>query len=208
MPIERIFLIGAGGHGMVVLDALVLAEKRSDGISIFDESIERIGQKVLDLTVQRFDPGKKMAGERFHVCIGDNDTRATLFDTLKGGGGLPITVIHPVATIAPSALIAEGTFVAAHAIVAPAAAVGEGSIINHGTIVDHECIVGNFCHLAPGATLAGNVRLGARVLIGAGANILPGVRIGEAAIIGAGAVVTADVPPGTTYVGVPARPIR
>src|SRR5205823_8875555 len=134
------FLIGAGGHGMVVLDALVLAEKSSDGISIFDESIERIGQKVLDLIVQRFDPGK-MAGGRFHVCIGDNDTRATLFDTLKSGGGSPLTVIHPVATIAPSALIAEGTFVAARALVAPAAAVGDGCIINHGTIVNHECIV-------------------------------------------------------------------
>ena len=60
----------------------------------------------------------------------------------------------------------------------------------------------------PSATLAGNVRLGERVLVGAGANILPGINIGDAAIIGAGAVVTADVPPGTTYVGVPARQIR
>src|SRR5215210_4738676 len=55
MFIERIFLIGAGGHGMVVLDALERAEKKPDGIRIFDESTERIGQKILDLTVQRFD---------------------------------------------------------------------------------------------------------------------------------------------------------
>jgi sugar O-acyltransferase (sialic acid O-acetyltransferase NeuD family) len=208
MSIERIFLIGAGGHGMVVLDALERTEKRSDAIRIFDQSIERIGQRILDLTVQRFDPDMKIAGERFHVCIGDNNARARLFDKLKGGGGLPRTVIHPVATIAPSAVIGGGTFIAARAIVAPAAVVGEGGIVNHGTIVDHECVVGNFCHLAPGATLAGNVRVAARVFIGAGANILPGISIGEAAIIGAGAVVTADVPPGTTYVGVPARQIR
>jgi sugar O-acyltransferase (sialic acid O-acetyltransferase NeuD family) len=208
MFIERIFLIGAGGHGMVVLDALERAEKKPDGIRIFDESTERIGQKILDLTVQRFDPGMKIAGERFHICIGDNNARGRLFETLKSGGGLPRTVIHPIATIAPSAVVGDGTFVAAHAIVAPAAVVGEGGIVNHGTIVDHECVVGNFCHLAPGATLAGNVRVGARVLIGAGANILPGISIGDDAIIGAGAVVTADVPPQTTYVGVPARQIR
>jgi acetyltransferase-like isoleucine patch superfamily enzyme len=81
-------------------------------------------------------------------------------------------------------------------------------IVNHGTIVDHECTVGKFSHIAPGATLAGNVLIGERVMIGAGANILPGVRIGDDAIIGAGAVVTTDVPPRTTYVGVPARQIR
>jgi sugar O-acyltransferase (sialic acid O-acetyltransferase NeuD family) len=208
MPIERIFLIGAGGHGMVVLDALVTREKTFDDICVLDESIHRIGQRILHLVVKRFDPGMKIADERFHVCIGDNNARARLFDALKDGGGLPRTVTHPAATIAPSAVIEEGTFVAARAIVAPAAVVGRGGIINHGTIVDHECVVGNFCHIAPGATLAGNVRVGARVFVGAGANILPGVNIGDAAIIGAGAVVTADVPPGTTYVGVPARQIR
>lgn len=208
MPIERIFLIGAGGHGMVVLDALQRSEKTSDGIGVFDQSGERIGRRILDLTVQQFDPGMKIAGERFHVSIGDNNARARLFEALKAGGGLPRTVIHPVATIAPGVVIGDGTFVAARAIVAPAAVIGQGGIVNHGTIVDHECVVGEFCHLAPGATLAGNVRVGVRVFIGAGANILPGINIGDAAIIGAGAVVTADVPPGTTYVGVPARQIR
>jgi sugar O-acyltransferase (sialic acid O-acetyltransferase NeuD family) len=208
MSIERIFLIGAGGHGMVVLDALVRAEKISEGICVLDESIERTGQSFLDLVVKHFDPGMEMAGEHFHVSIGDNTARARLADFLKGRGGRPRTVIHPAATIAPSAMVGAGAFVAAHAIVAPAAVIGEGVIINHGTIVDHECVVGDFCHLAPGVTLAGNARVGTRVLVGAGANILPGINIGDGAIIGAGAVVTADVPRGATYVGVPARQIR
>ena len=208
MSIERILLIGAGGHAMVVLDALECSEPGPHGICVFDQSAERIGKQILDLTVQRFEPGMKVAGELFHVGIGANDARARLFETLKRGGGLARSVIHPVATIALGTVIGSGTFVAARAIVAPAVVIGEGCIINHGTIVDHECVVGNFCHLAPGSTLAGNVRIGARAFVGAGANILPGVAIGDAAIIGAGAVVIADVPPGATYVGVPARPIR
>ena len=40
----------------------------------------------------------------------------------------------------------------------------------------------------------------------AGAVLLPGLRIGAGATVGSGAVVTADVEPGATVVGVPARP--
>jgi acetyltransferase-like isoleucine patch superfamily enzyme len=44
--------------------------------------------------------------------------------------------------------------------------------------------------------------------IGSGATILPNLTIGEDAIVGAGAVVTRDVPPGATVMGVPARAKR
>ena len=41
--------------------------------------------------------------------------------------------------------------------------------------------------------------------LGSGCIILGGVTVGRDALVGAGAVVTADVPPGQTVVGVPAR---
>ena len=44
--------------------------------------------------------------------------------------------------------------------------------------------------------------------IGSSATILCGITIGENAIIGAGAVVTKNVPPNTTFAGVPARLIK
>lgn len=43
--------------------------------------------------------------------------------------------------------------------------------------------------------------------IGGGAVILPGVTIGAGAMVGAGAVVTRSVPPNTTVIGNPARPV-
>jgi acetyltransferase-like isoleucine patch superfamily enzyme len=52
------------------------------------------------------------------------------------------------------------------------------------------------------------ISVGAGVWIGAGAKVLDGVTIGDRAIIGAGAVVRADVPPGATAAGVPARVIE
>lgn len=51
-------------------------------------------------------------------------------------------------------------------------------------------------------------QVGKRVSIGTSATILCGITIGDGAKIGAGSVVTKDVPPGVTVVGVPARILR
>jgi len=54
---------------------------------------------------------------------------------------------------------------------------------------------------------SGPVRIESDCWIGAGVIILPGVTIHECSIVGAGAVVTADIPPFSIAVGVPARVI-
>ena len=54
----------------------------------------------------------------------------------------------------------------------------------------------------------GDVVVGDRAMIGAGAVVLPGVEIGAGAQVAANSLVTRDVEPGTTVAGVPARPMR
>ncbi|WP_255167056.1 acyltransferase [Natrononativus amylolyticus] len=53
----------------------------------------------------------------------------------------------------------------------------------------------------------GEVVVGERAMIGAGAIILPGVEIGADASVAANSLVTRDVPPGETVAGVPAEPM-
>jgi acetyltransferase-like isoleucine patch superfamily enzyme len=60
----------------------------------------------------------------------------------------------------------------------------------------------------PSANLSGNVTVEDGAFIGSGATILQGLTIGKGATVGAGAVVTRDVAPGLTVVGVPARPMK
>jgi acetyltransferase-like isoleucine patch superfamily enzyme len=85
------------------------------------------------------------------------------------------------------------------------ASVGAYSIINTSAVADHDDQLGKGVHLMPGATLCGEIVVEDFATIGANATVLPRLRIGSGAFVGAGAVVTRDVPPGATVVGVPAR---
>ncbi len=77
------------------------------------------------------------------------------------------------------------------------ATVGEDVNIGAGTIT---C---NFDGVHKNPTEIGN-----KVFIGSDTMLVAPVKLGEGAHTGAGAVVTHDVPPGETVVGVPARPLR
>lgn len=119
-----------------------------------------------------------------------------------------LPLVHPQAAVCATARLGPGTQVLAQAVVAAEAVIGAACIVNHKASVDHECRLGDGVHLAPGATLCGCVTLADRVMIGAGAVVLPRLHIGADAVVGAGAVVTRDVPAGAVVAGNPARALR
>ena len=96
----------------------------------------------------------------------------------------------------------------------PAAKIGHGLLIDHATnfVVGETARIGNNVSILHGVTLGGtgketgdrHPKVGDGVMIGAHAQLLGNIHIGKGAKIGAGAVVVSDVPPHTTYAGVPA----
>jgi sugar O-acyltransferase (sialic acid O-acetyltransferase NeuD family) len=207
MHTNKIFLVGAGGHSKVVLDALLESGALLSNVRICDEAPNLQGTVFMDCVIESIAHANDMAGSLFHLAIGKGDVRRRLFPELKALGAIPLMVRHPSASVSRYSILGAGCFIAARSVVAPGAILGDSVILNHGAIVDHDCEVGDFSHIAPNATLGGRVRIGSGVLIGAGANILPGVTIGTGAVIGAGAVVTADIYAGEIHVGIPARKI-
>ncbi|WP_336339268.1 serine O-acetyltransferase [Haloarcula brevis] len=99
----------------------------------------------------------------------------------------------------------------------PAAAVGERVFIDHGmgVVVGETAEIGDDVLLYHGVTLGGtSMRREKRhptvedgATLGADASIMGPITVGENASVGAGAVVVDDVPPETTVVGNPAKPV-
>ncbi len=78
--------------------------------------------------------------------------------------------------------------------------VGEDAIVGYdATLLCHEFLQEEY--------RTGEVVVGDRAMIGAGAVVLPGVTIGEDAQVAANSLVVEDVPPGETVAGVPAEPL-
>lgn len=225
---KPIVLIGAGGHGRVVYEALLAAGPVT--VYSFDD---RYGGEDGEAALKESGvPSWIPAGPvrevptflRDHpdaevvVAIGNNATRRHIVRWLEGELATARSedevkvrfarAIHPSAVISSTARLGEGVMILPGAIVTAGAQIGPHTILNTAASVDHDCSIGAFSHIAPGARLGGGVVVEEGVHVGIGASVIPERHIGAWSVVGAGAAVVRDIPPGVVAYGVPAVPHR
>lgn len=184
---NRLLVIGAGGHGRSVAEAVLMAgEYELAGFA--DDGWETLrevwGHPVLggteDLAALRGHAGRAV------VALGNNAARERLHGVLRGLGFELATIVHPRAFVSPRAFLGAGCAVMAGAVVGTEAQLGEGVIVNCGAIVDHHATVEDFGHLGVNACMAGGTLLGRGGWMQAGSALGYGVRIPAGAVLGPG----------------------
>ena len=200
MSINRLIIIGAGGHGKVIADIalkmgytnIVFADDNAEGYCMDFPIICRISEIEIE------NDGKS----DFVIAIGNNKIRKQIAEKYKLNY---VTLIHPSAQIGINVNIGVGTVVMAGAIINPCATIGNHCIINTAAIVEHDNVIDDYVHISPNASLGGTVHIGEETHIGIGATVKNNTNICDNCVIGAGAAVVDTLFESGTYIGVPAR---
>lgn len=184
---KRVIVIGAGGHGRSVAEAILLLG-RDELVGFVDDGAD-VSSKVWTYPVLgRTDSIHRLRGlaDAVTVAIGDNAIRERLHARFDDLGFELLTVIHPAAFVSPTATLGSGCAVMAGGMVGTEAFLGEGVIVNCGATVDHHCRVNAFGHLGVNACMAGGSVLGCRAWMQAGSALGYGVQVEEGVVLAPG----------------------
>ncbi len=189
---KRLMIVGAGGHGRSVAEAVLAAGKYK--LAGFVDDAAPSLQYVWEWPV--FGAAAGLASYRQHadaaiVAIGNNRLREQLHQMLCPAGFELATVIHPKAIVSPSAVIGAGSAIMAGAIVGTEAELGVGVIINCAAVVDHHCQVEDFGHLSVNAGMAGGSVLGRSAWMQVGSVLGYGVKAESGFVLGPGMALSA-----------------
>lgn len=209
MSARPVVVVGAGGHGQAVADALQVSGRTVLGF--VDPALEA-GTEVAGLPVLG-DDGWLSAQNGYELANGiggtgraaDQGRRRAVHERLETAGFRFTEVRHPTAVVSPRAELGRAVQLLARAVVQTGAWIGDGVVINTGAIIEHGCRIGAFSHCATGSILCGDVTIGAEAHIGAGAVIRQGVELEDGVVVGAGAVVLGPGEGPGALLGVPAR---
>ena len=202
---EKLILIGAGGHSKSVADAMQKDLYEICGFIDENKSGEHLGLPIFG---KRIEDIPNYGRYSYFISIGDVNFRKAWFEKVKELGLKTVNIIDRTAIISSSVSLGTGNFVGKLAIINADSIIGDNNVINTKALIEHECVVGSHVHLSTNSTINGNVKVGDGVFMGSTAICNGQLTIGEYSVIGSGSVVIRDVEPYTTVVGGPAKVIK
>lgn len=210
---KEIYALGIGHNTPVFID---IAEACGYTIvGLYHYNNERTGQfdhgfKIIGSFDDLFSSGN-LSGKNFMLTMGDNKIRTDLSNKIIGLGGCVPTIIHPTAIVSRFARISEvGVYISPFSHIQADSIIGSNTIILSGVDISHTTTIGKSCFIASGVIIGAYTTVEDYVFFGQGALSISGKvsRIGKHCYIGARSLLTRNVAPFATVVGLPAREIR
>ena len=196
---DKILLIGAGGHARSCID--VLEEENQFEIAGLIEKGESISNESLGYPVIGTDDDLKVLRQQYKnalITVGQIKSpkiRIKLYQLLKELDFTLPVIVSSQAYVSKHAQIGEGSIIMHGVIINANAKIGNNCIINNRALIEHDAVIGDHCHIATGAIINGEVSVGNETFIGSGAVTKQCISIGNNCIVSAGIVLKRDVEP-------------
>ncbi|GGW24580.1 acetyltransferase [Arenibacter certesii] len=210
---KKVLIVGASGHGGVVLDSILKIGKYS--VLGFLDSFKKKGSKHNGLEIMGGEKDLPRLLEKYDIygvviAIGNNWTRKKMVNKLmKFAPQIKfVTVIHPNAILGRKVKIGKGTVIMPGAIVSSNSRIGNFCILNTNSSLGHESTMEDYSSISSGVCTGGNLKLEKFSAISLGANVMDNITIGKNSLVGAGSLVMNNVMRNTVVYGSPARFIR
>lgn len=212
---KKLVIIGAGGFAREVawlVDDINAEKKEWDLIGFIDENLTNHGKILNGIQVLgdfNFFTSKKITEPVYSVCaVGSPRNKAALIKKAAACGLRFVNLVHPSVKMSRYVEMGCGNIICAGNIITVSVLMQNHIIINLNCTVGHDVIIKDYATILPGVNISGSVCINSGCDIGTNVSIIQGITIGEWSVIGAGATVVRDIPPYSTAVGVPARPIK
>jgi UDP-perosamine 4-acetyltransferase len=207
---KNIIVFGAGEFGTLIQN--VMSYNQDFQIAAFgDDNMDK--SKITTGNVPLFNQGdlfqfaKENDIQTAIVAIGNNRVRGVKYNLFKDAGFEMLSIVHPKALIDTKVVFGDNVIIEMGTAIHTHSKIGNNVFLGGDALIGHHNIIGDHVLVGGNASFGGAVVVEDYASVGVGSSIKPGVNIGKGAIVGVGAVVIKDVEPGTTVVGVPAKPI-
>lgn len=214
--LEPLVIVGAGGFGREVLDvveAVNAVRPTYDVLGFVDDGITDVNLERIRARGVRHLGGvtDHLAGPEaraaFVIGIGGTEARRAVAARFEAAGASAATLVHPASTQGAAVRIGAGSVICAGVRITTNVAIGRHVHINLNATVGHDTTIGDFVSLNPLVSISGDCSVEDGVLVGVAGVVLNGLRVGARATVGGSACAVRDVPPATTVVGIPAKPL-
>ena len=194
---DKILLIGAGGHARSCIDVIESTGHFKIGGLI--EKDKDLNYKNLGFPTLGTDDDLEILRQKYSyalVTVGQVKSpriRIKLFNLLKKLNFVLPVITSSRAYVSKSAKVGKGTIIMHGAIINTNATIGENCIINNQALIEHDAVIGDHCHISTSSVINGEVSVGDESFIGSGSVTKHCISIGNNCVVGAGSIIKGDV---------------
>ncbi|WP_203228771.1 acetyltransferase [Flavobacterium sp. LMO6] len=204
---NKIIIIGAGGHAAELIDYLIYMNHTSvttssqnwEIVGLIDDSEANYHQYQYRFPYLGTIQAHQVRNDVGYIMgIANMKYRRTIIEELLQKKAQFISIIHPTALVSPSAKIGVGCVISHNVSIGPKAVIGDFNLINSRCTIGHDTTIEAYNFLSPQVVTGGFAVLGEENFIGTNGVVLPGITLGNKNTVAAGMIVDKNVTDNTT----------